>query len=156
MNYAAILLEYVRILAWPVTALIALRFIGPLVRSQLAGSKIKVVLFGVEVETTLSELESATTEYLGRRLTEDQLAFLHSLYEEGEKQLNPTGVSSKDQSNVRPLRNAGLIMTLPTGAYLAEAKSLRLTALGDFLIRNKVRESSKRSDDRPSEHANGV
>ena len=102
----------------------------------MAGSKIKVVLFGVEVETTLSELQSATTEYLGRKLTPKQSNLLKSLYQEGERLLGSNQLSSEERQEVRSLRNASLIRTLPEDAHLADAKSLRLTALGDFLMRD--------------------
>lgn len=64
-----ILIRYVAELKWPVALIILLvAFRKPLVSllaSVTLGSKVKISLFGVEVETTLQELENVSIATLG-------------------------------------------------------------------------------------------
>jgi hypothetical protein len=130
------ILEYVKVLVWPITAILLLLLIRPQLRALLTSSKIKVSMFGVAIETTLPELESAINEYLGGTLEPDQMKYLDALYHDTEKAY-PTGINHPESQLVRPLRNSGLVRTIPANSSLGSSRAVRLTDLGIFLMRRK-------------------
>ncbi len=134
---AEIILEYARVLVWPVTSIVLIILLRPLLGRLLGGSRITISLFGIEVETTIPELEQATTEYIGGQLTDEQMSLLQKLFDDGQQPC-ASGVPSDERPRIRPLRNAGLLMTEPRGAHLHGAEALRLTALGEFLVRHRT------------------
>lgn len=130
-------LELLKIIIWPLTVLavvLMLRgYLGPL----LPRSKIKVSLFGIEIETTLAKLESATMASVGGELDSRQLELLRTLEREGRVRYQD-GVPKEDREWVRPIMNAGLISTEPQEAHLGKANALVLTPLGRLLVQHQT------------------
>jgi len=133
------MIEALNILAWPVTVLIAIFVLRPYMAKLLSGSKIKLSLFAQSVEMTLRELKEIMTEQTGESLTELELEKLTQLYRDVTKDY-PDGVKSPEREELRPLRNYGLIMTLPKGQSLGHAKFIQLTALGRLFMSTKLHE----------------
>jgi hypothetical protein len=139
MTAAEIILKYLEVLVWPATlTLILLRYRDPIL-SLLQKSKIKLSLYGVEVETTLSELETITLATLGGNLDNKQLELLVHIANEGRISYGKEGIPKDDREWIRPVMNAGLIMTTPQGARVGEAEGLALTPLGSLLMRAKMK-----------------
>jgi len=128
------ILNYFEVLSWPVVALIALFLIRPIISQIISGSKIKVSLGGVSIETTLPEIREIISEQIGGSLSQSEQSLLKELAT-GKEIHYKDGNSSSDRKFLRPLRNAGLIMTIPRNAYLADATSIQLTALGRLYVR---------------------
>lgn len=137
------MLPYLQILAWPVTVLLVALILRPVLAPLLTRSKVKVELFGVTIETDLATLEAAMTQGIGGVLTEDETTYLQDLVEIVEKPY-PDGIAKEDREFFRPMRNAGLIMTLPRGSALGMAKSIRLTKLGRLVMKGNLRDKPKR------------
>jgi hypothetical protein len=105
-------------------------------------SKVKLSLFGVEIETTIPNLENIITAPVGGTLTDQQWALLREIMKEGqvsvaEKKYVMT--MQRDLAWIRPIRNAGLIVTLPDGKYIEQAEHLALTSLGKIVVEAKFR-----------------
>ena len=143
MSAPELVLEFVKALAWPVTVVILLFAYRGAIISLLPKSKIKVSLFGLEVETTFPELETVTLATLGGRLDERQLDLLTSIANRGSVSYGKGGISADDRKWIRPLMNAGLIMTIPSGEHLGQAEGLALTPLGSLLMRPRLQSRTK-------------
>jgi hypothetical protein len=137
-----LVLEYVKVLIWPITITILLFAYRNAIISVLPKSRIKVSLFGLEVETTLPELETITLATLGGHLNNKQLHLLTRMANEGPIAYEEGGIPKDDRKWIRPLMNAGLIMTTPVGAHLGEADGLALTPLGSLLVRPMMKTHS--------------
>src|ERR1700730_8200754 len=96
MTIDQLVLEFTKVLAWPVTAIILLfvyrreinAFLG-----LLGGSKLTITLFGVEIETTIPELQAITLEAIGGELTPTQRKLLQRMAdEEGKTPAGPERV----------------------------------------------------------------
>lgn len=124
-----LLLEYVTVLVWPaVVLLIALTYRKLLVR-LFPGSRVRLVISGVEIETTIPELESSISYSLrGKELTPKQWEYLHELLKH-----DPQPYDHNEYATLRPLRNAGLIREDPEGT-LTDAKEISITPLGRLLL----------------------
>ena len=126
------LLEYVKALAWPVTALTAMFAYRRVIIRLLPGSKVTMKMFGFSIERSLPEIEELVTERLGgRSLNPEQMRLLKSLADSGRA---PFDRAPASQNVARPLRNAGLIISYPDGLQLAEAESIELTGLGRLIV----------------------
>jgi hypothetical protein len=132
------ILEVLRIITWPITVLIAVFALRSYLAPLLSGSKVKISLFGQSVETTLPELESVVSEQAGGALSELQMNYLKQFYQQGAIDY-PNGVESDEKEALRPLRNYGLIMTIPRGKPMRKAKSLQISALGRLVMKSKYR-----------------
>jgi hypothetical protein len=134
-----LVLKYIEAFVWPLTVLIIAviyrGFITSTLPNLLSRSKIKISLFGVEFETSLPELESVTKAVVGGSLTKDQLDLLRRIRKEGPVSYEAGEIPKRDREWIRPIMNAGLIMTMPPGAHLGEATGLSLTPLGVLLMR---------------------
>ncbi|WP_337173538.1 hypothetical protein [Paludisphaera sp.] len=124
-----IALEFLRVLAWPVVALT----FAVMYRSVIAGiapsSTIKLNIFGVEIETTLPQVQATIEEnFRGRKLSSEQWAWLGRL---GDGRL--IDYDHDHYLELRPLRNAGLIREYPEG-HLTSAKEIEITQLGRLLL----------------------
>lgn len=132
-------IRYLTELKWPivlVTLLLAFRKpLATLLGSITLGSKVKISLFGVEVETTLQELENVSIATLGGSMDSNQRDLLTRLGTRGPIAYSPEGVPKDQQCWIRPLRNAGLIETQPQGLYLEDAQGLMLTPLGSLMVK---------------------
>jgi hypothetical protein len=78
-----LLLRYIVELKWPFTIIVLLiifrKTLTRFLTSYALGSKIRISLFGVEVETTLRELENISIATLGGRLNAKQQELLTQL-----------------------------------------------------------------------------
>jgi len=112
-------LRYLAELKWPVVVVILLlafrKPLGTLLASITLGSKVKISLFGVEVETTLQELENVSIATLGGSMDLNQRDLLTRLGTTGPIVYTPKGVPTNQQCWIRPLRDAGLVETQPKG-----------------------------------------
>lgn len=128
------MIDLLKVIAWPAVALTAIWAFRPILKDLVPGSKLKISIAGVSIETTIPELKNIITEQIGPDLTKETIKLLEGLGESGALELDER--MPKDQRQLyRPLRNAGLIMTLPRHTYLGEAKSIQLTELGRLYIR---------------------
>jgi hypothetical protein len=135
-TYEAI--QLVGILAWPAVAVVALLVIRPHLHQLLSGAKVKFSVAGQSIETTLPEVKAILEEQAGEPLSPEQVKYLNALYREGAKQY-PEGVDAhEDREFLRPLRNAGLVLTIPRNAFLRDAKAIELSALGRLFLRASV------------------
>jgi hypothetical protein len=127
------LLEYLKVLVWPIVFLVALIWFPRTIRSVLPYvTKVKLNLFGVEIETTIANLERVLTAGVGARLTERQWDLLEEIFRKGRLSVaekNYVMTLQKDLAWIRPIRNAGLVSTLPEGKIIEEAEQLDLTPL---------------------------
>lgn len=130
--------EFFRLLEiaiWPTVAALGILVIRPHLRGLLSGARVKLSIAGQSIETTLPELQQLIEEQTGEPLSTDQVDYLTSLHRAGAKQY-PGGVEqSEDRKFVRPLRNAGLVATVPRNAFLKAANAVELTALGRLYLR---------------------
>jgi len=127
-------IKILEIVIWPIVALIGIAVLRPYIASLLSGSKIKLSLFGQAIETNLPELGRIIEEQTGGSLTVEETQYLDDLYEHGIEKY-PSGMESKERKLVRPLRNYGLIMTIPRNAFLSKSKSIQLTSLGRLYMK---------------------
>jgi len=123
-----------QIVIWPVVALIAIAVVRPYLAALLAGAKVKLSMGGQSIETTLPELREVIEEQAGGILTPEHIAYLEALFAHGVKSY-PKGIEGEEQKLLRPVRNSGLIMTIPKDASLGSAHSIQLSALGRLYLR---------------------
>lgn len=148
MDKAQITLKYLEVLIWPATLTMILFIYRDSIVALLQRSKIKLSLYGFEVETTISELETVTQLTIGGDLDQKQLELLSTLKRDGSVDFRPKGIPKNDRKWIRPIMNAGLIMTLPEGAHLGSAKGLKLSPLGGFLVSENRISAMKKSGHR--------
>jgi hypothetical protein len=132
--------DFIRLLEvalWPTVAVLAILVVQPHLRALLSGAKIKLAIAGHSIETTLPELKQVIEEQTGAALSPEHVNYLATLQGSGAKAY-PAGVEkSEDRKFLRPLRNAGLVATVPRNAFLDDAKAIELTALGRLYLRAK-------------------
>lgn len=129
MGISQHVIEYIKVLAWPVLVIsLALLFKGVISR-LIPGSKVKFKIAGVSIETSIPELEKSVTESLrGRKLTSEQWSWLRQLRDDGRSKYN-----HEYYAQLRLLRNAGLIREHPEG-WLSSADEVEITTLGFLLL----------------------
>jgi hypothetical protein len=128
-------LRLVEALAWPLVALVALLAVRPQIAKLLSGAKVRLSIAGQSIETTLPELQQIFEEQAGEPLSAEHVSYLTSLLKNGAKSY-PEGVTeSRDRKLLRPLRNNGLILTVPKNAFLSDARAIELSALGRLYLR---------------------
>ncbi|MEM7412936.1 MAG: hypothetical protein AAF430_22080 [Myxococcota bacterium] len=132
-------IKLLKVLAWPVVALIGVVVVRGSLPALLGGSKLTLSLFGQKIETSLPELEGALQEQVGGSLTDSEQAYLDEIHASGAIQY-PEKPSSSQRKLIRPLRNFGLVMTVPRNAYLADAAEVQLTSLGKLYMRSRAPE----------------
>ena len=137
MTFAEIV-SLLEVLVWPAVAIAAILAIRPHLSALLSRSKIKLAMFGQSIETTLPELENVVEEQAGGVLLPAHIEYLELLRSQGVKEY-PAGVQGEEQRHLRPLRNSGLISTLPRDAYLADVRTVQLSALGRLYLRARVK-----------------
>ena len=134
---SAEILKLLEILTWPIVAVFAIIAVRPQVAALLSGTKVKLSIAGQVIETTLPELKQVLEEQAGEPLTPDQVTYLTKLQREGTKPYSD-GVKSSELNLLRPLRNYGLVLTVPRNIYLSSAKGVELSALGRLYLRAKT------------------
>jgi hypothetical protein len=104
----------------------------------LPGTKIRLTLAGVTIETTLEVLRNSIEEVVGDEgIGKEQWSRLEQMQRESRVQYN----HQKDYGALMPLRNAGLIWSIPRG-YLTQAKEVELTPLGRLLLDARKEQAS--------------
>ncbi len=126
------------IVVWPIVALVAVGVIRPHLAALMAKSKVKLSMFGQSIETTLPELQQVIEEQAEGKLTEEHIKYIESLSTQGVKDY-PNGIESAERKFLRPVRNSGLIMTVPKDAFLGDARGVQLSALGRLYLRARRR-----------------
>ena len=129
MEIANLILEYISALIWPFVALVlAFSFYDAIV-ALIPKSKIIFTFSGVQIETSLMELEQSVSESLrGKNLTAEQWGWL--------RQLKVSGQIKYDHNyykELRPLRNSGLIREFPEG-WLSNSEYIDITTLGRLML----------------------
>jgi hypothetical protein len=143
MDVAHIVLEYFNVLVWPIVAIIIAFVYRKIVSSVFSNSKISLQLFGVKIETTTDNLKQALVTTMGGSLTDRQWMLLEEIATERTVSVKDKGYKlsmDEDLEWIRPLRNSGLIMSLPDGYYIEQAESLILTPLGNLLMHARYRD----------------
>ena len=128
-------LMLLEVIAWPAIALIALLIVRPQIAKLLSGAKVKLSIAGQSIETTLPELQQILEEQAGEPLTADHINYLNSLLRNGAKAYSDGVTVSHERKLLRPLRNNGLILTVPRNAFLTDARAIELSALGRLYLR---------------------
>jgi hypothetical protein len=130
ISVSTVLRGYVDLVTWPVVTLVAVILYRKVVYRLLSGGKIEITIAGVEIETTLPQLEASITESLhGAKLTTAQWGWLRRLYTDGR-----TRVLEDDKSILRPLRDSALLRAYPEG-HLGDATHVEITNLGRLLVK---------------------
>jgi hypothetical protein len=146
MEAAKLVLEYLKVLIWQAIVVFALIKYHEVIRELFYRSKVKLSLFGFEIETKISDLQQSLTSTVGGRLTNQQWELLEKIYKEGAVSVVTECYKmdmQADLSWIRPLRNAGLMMSLPDGEYIEEAEEFKLTPLGKLLMESKMSEKAR-------------
>ena len=131
------LLKLLEIVVWPTVVLVAVLVVRPHLSTLLSGAKVKLSIAGQAIETTLPQLKQIVEEQTSEALSAEHVKYLSDLYRAGPKAY-PEGVDNKDERKfLRPMRNAGLIMTEPRNVYLNEANAIELSALGRLFLKAK-------------------
>jgi hypothetical protein len=141
MDIAKLVLEYIQVLIWPIVAVMVIRKYGQSLIRVFEKSKVKLSLFGVELEANIADLERVLTAAVSGSLTAKQWDLLERIGREGAIFVQKEGYKMNmpgDLNWIRPVRNAGLIMTLPDGKYIEQATELVLTPLGRLLMEAKL------------------
>jgi hypothetical protein len=129
MEIARLVLGYFQVLIWPAVALFALWRYREVIQSLIPRSKIKLTFAGVSIETSLDALQRSLEEsFRGRHLTTEQWTWLERLHEAGRLPYDHA-----HYSQLRPLRNSGLIREHPEG-WLSKAEEIEITTLGGLLL----------------------
>ena len=130
MDIASIVLEYLRVLIWPLVTIVLVLMFRESIVALIPRSKIRFTISNITIETSLESLEKSVKESLrGRTLTKTQWNWLKRLSENGRVSYDPNFYSE-----LRPLRNAGLIREHPEG-WLSTAKEIEITTLGSLLLK---------------------
>ena len=128
-------LHFLEIVLWPTVAISAILVLRPHLNTLLSGAKVKLSIGGQSIETTLPELKQIIEEQSGEALSLEQVSYLRSLQREGTKQY-PSGVdTSQERKFLRPLRNAGLILSVPRNSFLRDATGVEISGLGRLFVR---------------------
>ena len=140
MELEELILEYIKVLVWPVIIIFALVMYHDLIGGLIQKSKVKLSLFGVVIETKISDLEQVLMAPVGGRLTDQQWAMLQKIATRGPITVATEGYKMHMEGDlpwIRPVRNAGLILTLPDGKYIEQAEQITLTPLGELLMKER-------------------
>jgi hypothetical protein len=128
-------LRVIEIVSWPTVALVTVLVIRPHLSVLFSGAKVKLSIGGQSIETTLPELKQILEEQAGAALTVKHIEFLVLLQRDGSKQY-PSGVGESEYRKfLRPLRNSGLILTVPRDSFLSKAQAIELSGLGRLFLR---------------------
>jgi hypothetical protein len=131
------------VVVWPAVAVLGLLVLRPHIGALLSGAKVKLSIAGQSIETTLPELKQVIEEQTGEPLSAEHVNYLAFLQRDGAKQY-PAGVEKGEERKfLRPLRNAGLVTTVPRNVFLQEAKAVELSALGRLYLRASNSKSSR-------------
>ena len=137
MEVARVIQSYFAVLAWPIVATLAIFWYRDVLRSLLLGAKVKLTIFGIEIETTIPVIEESLTQSTyGGDLTPESKHWLLRLKAGGREEIPVSNEHTHESAlnALRPLRNAGLIVNYPQG-FLQEAKTVQITELGKVVAK---------------------
>ena len=140
------ILEYLKIIIWPTIVIFALIRYREVIEEAFYRSKVKLSLFGFEIEIKISDLEQSMIATVGGTLSNQQWGLLEKIHKDGPVSVSTEGYKMSMQADlswIRPIRNAGPLMSLPDGEYIEEAEELDLTPLGKLLIESKTASKSR-------------
>lgn len=138
VDVAHVVLSYVQVLVWPTVAVVLLLYYRPVIERLLPGTRIKLTLAGVTIETTLDVLTNSIEEAVGDEgISKEQLSRLEQIGADGRVQFN----YDRDYKVLVPMRNAGLIRPIPRG-YLTQVKEVELTPLGRLWLKARKEQVS--------------
>jgi hypothetical protein len=138
MVAAHVVLSYIRVLIWPIVAVILLIAYRRIIERLLPGARIKLTLAGVTIETTLDVLTNSIEEIVADEgISKEQWSRLEHIGTEGRVEFN----YGRDYKVLMPIRNAGLIRPVPRG-YLTQATEVELTPLGRLLLQARKRHAA--------------
>ena len=138
-------LHLLEIVLWPIVALVAILVVRPHISALLSGAKVKLSIGGQSIETTLPEVQRVLEEQAGEPLSGEHVAYLISLEHDGARQYSSGIEKSEERKSLRPLRNAGLILTIPRNAFLQEAKAIEISSLGRLYLRARAKSAVAKS-----------
>lgn len=142
MEVATLVKDYLSVLVWPVVVLVvSIKYLPP-IAARLKVKEVSVEMFGVKVEATVEEFERTLAAVWRGELTEPQWALLEKLYARAVVNVRDEGLKltmGNDLDWIRPIRNAGVLMSLPEGRYIEQATELVLTPLGRLLMDSRSR-----------------
>ena len=144
MNITEVL-HLVEIVVWPLVAVAFIFVIRPHLAALLSGAKVKLSIAGQSIETTLPELKEILEEQAGESLSAESIAYLSSLEREGAKQYGSGITKSEERNLLRPLRNSGLVHTIPRNQFLQEATGIELSGLGRLYLRARTKPAPLKS-----------
>ncbi len=145
MDYS-VFLKLLDVLIWPATTVfLSIVFRRPLSNLVSRSEKVKVSIFGVSFESTISELERTISASLGGKFTQEHWDLISSAEEQGAITYEPPGVPKDRRDLVRETMNAGLVMTLPRRAHLGDALGIAATPLGRLLLQARRKADENRA-----------
>ncbi len=141
MQTAEIIVRYIEVLIWPLLITVGLvSFREPLLE-LIKKSNVKFAMHGVTIETSARKLTESLSETFKEELTEKQWSLLEKIQNKGGVSVKEEGLNlrtgGEDFEWVRPIRNAGLIKTLPEGHVIELSERLMLTKLGRLLMEER-------------------
>ena len=132
-------LDVLEILAWPVVVIVAIFVVRPYLSSILSGTKITLAVAGASIETTLPELKQIFEEQYAEVLSSEHVDYLRERLLKGRDRNGDWVGDSNKASNrrvfLRPLRNAGLVLTVPRSTFLSQATDIEISGLGRLYLR---------------------
>jgi hypothetical protein len=141
MDVAHVVLSYIQVLVWPTVAVVLILRYRRVIERLLPGTRIKLKLAGVTIETTLDVLKNSIEEAVGDEgIGKEQWSRLEQIGRNGQVQFD----RSRDYTVLIPVRNAGLIRPIPRG-HLGQAKEVELTPLGRLLLQARKEHASSAS-----------
>ena len=125
----------INVLAWPVVALTAILVVRPHLGRLLSGAKVRLSIGGQSIETSLPELKEVLESQAGEHLSEENKDYLRNLLDHGPRAYVHGVTLERERQALRPLRNSGLVQTVPRNAFLHDATAIELSALGRLYLR---------------------
>jgi hypothetical protein len=131
MDHLSFIAECVKAIAWPVVTGIAVYRYRDVVKDLLSGSEVEIKAFGSTIKKTIPEMKKLFAEILEEdgRIGDEQMDLLKAIQSSGVRPLSP-----EELSDLRLLRDAGLIRSYPKGKYLADAESTSTTPIGRLVL----------------------
>ena len=132
---ACIFVRYIEALIWPLLVAVGLFSFREPLCERIKKSNVKFTIYGVTIETSAQKLTESLSETFKEELTEKQWGLLEKIHNKGGVSVKKEGLNLSNGGEyfewVRPIRNAGLIKTLPEGYVIELSERLVLTKLGD-------------------------
>lgn len=142
----------IKVLIWPIVAVLALLIFKRPISNALQAGVIKFNIFGFEIETTsekVADVLNKNFDYF--KLNPKQWSLLKKLSKADRRGMEKTDAEEEGfnyKEDFRSLRNAGLISG-EGDKTLSKSEKLYITPLGEFLLQNGRYRSNKATDATP-------